>query len=97
MQELILNCHLQPNAKQTQWVGRHDQAIKIRLQAPAVEGKANQALIRFLADEFGVRKKQISIISGEISRQKRVKIQQPKCLPIAVERFLEDIKNEYAN
>lgn len=97
MQELILNCHLQPNAKQTQWVGRHDQAIKIRLQAPAVEGKANQALIRFLADEFGVRKNQISIISGEISRQKRVKIHQPKQLPDAVVAFLEDIKNDSAN
>lgn len=92
MESLILNCHLQPNAKNTQWVGRHGESIKIRLQAPAVEGKANKALVEFLAKEFEVRKNQVSIISGEISRQKRVEITQPKNIPEQVTSFLQEAK-----
>ncbi len=93
MLDIILTCHLQPNASRTQWVGRHDNALKIRLQAPAVEGKANKALIAFFAEEFAVRKKQIQIISGEQSRHKRIKIIQPKQIPKQVAEFLQEFNH----
>lgn len=88
-------CQLQANASRTEWVGKQDNALKIRLQAPAVEGKANKALIAFFAKEFGVRKNQVCILTGELSRHKRVKIEQPKKIPEKVAEFLQD--TEYAH
>lgn len=79
--DLILTCHLQPKASKTEAVGRHGDALKIRIKAPPVEGKANLELIRFLAKAFAVHKRDIKIISGELSRHKRVKITTPKVIP----------------
>jgi uncharacterized protein (TIGR00251 family) len=50
------------------------EAYKIRLRAPAVEGKANEALVRFLSLHFGVKRSQIEIIKGLKSRIKTVNI-----------------------
>lgn len=49
--------------------------MKLRLAAPAVEGKANEALVEFLAGYFGVPKRNVRIVSGLKSRQKRVMIE----------------------
>jgi uncharacterized protein (TIGR00251 family) len=54
--------------------GPHGDSLKIRLMAPAVEGKANEALAAFLAGAFGVAKRDVRIVSGERSREKRVEI-----------------------
>ena len=51
--------------------------IKIRLAAPPVDGKANEALVEFLAGEYGVPKRNVTIESGLSSRQKRVSIWRP--------------------
>lgn len=88
-------CQLQANASRTEWVGKQGNALKVRLKAPAVEGKANKALIAFFAKEFGVRKNQVCILTGELSRHKRVKIEQPKQIPEKVVEFLQDIKYAY--
>lgn len=80
-EDLILTCHLQPNAKQSAFAGLHGEALKIRIQAPAVDGKANAALIQFLAKAFGVVRAQIIIEQGELNRHKRVRILAPKILP----------------
>ena len=61
--------------------GLHGERLKIRLTAPPVEGKANAYLMAFLAKAFGVSKSQVSLISGELNRQKRVRINAPKKLP----------------
>ncbi len=55
-------------------VEKFDDGLKVRLTAPAAEGKANKALIKILAAHFGVKKSQIKIISGKKSRNKLVKI-----------------------
>lgn len=55
--------------------------LKIRLTAPPVDGKANAHLLAFLASAFAVSKSQVSLESGQQSRQKRVRIQQPQRLP----------------
>lgn len=61
-----------PNASVNAIVGWHNSFVKIRLQAPPLDGKANKALIRFLSKASGISKNQISIVRGETSRQKWV-------------------------
>ena len=81
---LILSCHLQPKASKDEISGLHGDSVKIRITAPPIEGRANTHLIRFLAKTFGVPKRAVSIISGELGRQKRVRIEQPTQLPTSV-------------
>ena len=73
----MLELHVQPGAKRTEFAGKHGERLKIRLAAPAREGRANEALIDFLADYYRVPKKNVRIASGERSRAKRVVIEQP--------------------
>ena len=65
---------MQPGARVSEFAGRHGDRIKVRLAARAVDGKANQALIEFLAAHYGVAKRDVRIIAGLKSRQKRVVI-----------------------
>ncbi|WP_252271871.1 DUF167 domain-containing protein [Pseudomonas subflava] len=80
-EDLLLNCHLQPKASRDEFAGLHGERLKIRLTAPPVEGKANAQLQAFLAGAFGVAKSQVSLESGELNRQKRVRIRAPRTLP----------------
>ena len=64
--------HIQPGAKREGVTGLFGTALKIALNAPPVDGKANAALLRFLADRLGVPKKNIELCSGASSRDKRV-------------------------
>jgi uncharacterized protein (TIGR00251 family) len=64
--------HIQPGAKREGVAGLFGTSLKIALNAPPVDGKANAALIRFLADRLNVPKKNIEICSGASSRDKRV-------------------------
>lgn len=79
--DLILDCHLQPKASRDEFAGLHGERLKIRLTAPPVEGKANAHLTAFLGKAFGVAKSQVSLESGELNRQKRVRIKRPQTLP----------------
>lgn len=71
---MILELHVQPGASRTEFAGKHGERLKVRLQARAVDGKANDALIEFLAGHFGVPRRNVRIVSGLKSRQKRVQI-----------------------
>jgi hypothetical protein len=71
---LVLMLHVQPGAKTTAFVGRHGDAMKVRLAAPPVDGKANAALCAFVAEFCGVAKSAVSLLSGESSRAKRVRV-----------------------
>jgi len=70
-----LRIHCQPRASKTEIVGRHGDAIKVRLAAPPVDGEANLELCQFLARYFGVLRQNVQILSGKGARQKRVLIQ----------------------
>lgn len=83
-EDLILRCHLQPKASRDEISGLHGDSVKIRIAAPPIEGRANTALIKFLAKAFGVAKRDITIISGELGREKRVRIHAPAKLPDAL-------------
>ena len=69
-----LLCHVVPNAKQDMIAGQYGSAIKIKLRAPAVEGKANAALRRFLAEKLQIAVRDILLEHGEKSRNKIVRI-----------------------
>jgi uncharacterized protein (TIGR00251 family) len=71
---VVLTLHIQPGAKRTESAGLHGDALKIRLAAPPVDGKANEALIAFLAKTLGVPKSHVELVSGQTSRAKRVRI-----------------------
>lgn len=72
--DVILSLHIQPGAKKTEIAGRHGDALKIRLAAPPVDGKANEALIAFIAAKVGVGRTAVELASGQASRSKRVRI-----------------------
>lgn len=65
-----LTLHIQPGAKKTEVTGLHGDALKIRLAAPPVDGKANAALIEFVAGRLGLAKSAVSLKSGQTSRRK---------------------------
>jgi uncharacterized protein (TIGR00251 family) len=90
--DLVLRIHVQPGAKKTEAAGRHGDALKLRLAAPPAEGKANLALIAFLADAFGVPRRRVTLLSGEKSREKRVRIEAPVRRPDL--EWLRDAKDE---
>jgi uncharacterized protein (TIGR00251 family) len=71
---VVLSLHIQPGARRTETAGLHGEALKIRLAAPPVDGKANEALIAYLAKALGVPKANVELISGQTSRAKRVRI-----------------------
>jgi uncharacterized protein (TIGR00251 family) len=67
--------HVQPRAKRSEVAGRHGDAIKVRLQAPPVDGAANEELVRFLAETLGVPRRAVTIVTGLTSRRKTVEIE----------------------
>lgn len=79
--------HVQPRARRTEIVGFHGEAIKLRLQALPVDGAANQALVRFLADRLGTPAAQVRLIAGHTTRRKVVVIAGAS--PEEVRRALE--------
>lgn len=69
-----LTLHVQPGAKTSSVSGTHGDALKIKLAAPPVDGKANAALIAFVADRLGVAKSAVRLKSGQTSRHKILEI-----------------------
>lgn len=78
---LVLTLHVQPGASRTEAAGLHGDALKVRLAAPPIEGRANAALVRYLADEFGVAVRNVTIERGGTSRRKVVRISAPRKQP----------------
>jgi uncharacterized protein (TIGR00251 family) len=83
--DVLLMLHVQPGAKRTEVVGVHGESaqarLKIRLAASPVDGKANAELLRFLAAAFGVALRAVTLVRGETSRQKTVKVTRPALRP----------------
>jgi len=70
-----IRIHVQPRASTTEVSGLHGGAIKIRLQAAPVDGGANEALIRFLADRLDVARGAVTLESGHTGRAKLVRVE----------------------
>lgn len=78
---LFLNVKVQPRASSDELAEILGDSLKVRITAPPVDGAANKHLIAFLAKVFKVSKSQITLISGETGRDKRLKIHAPKQWP----------------
>ena len=85
-QDLELSLRIQPRAPRDDFVGVDPSGdyYRVRIQAPPVDGKGNQALIRFIARAFGVAPSHITLLSGDHARYKRLRITAPKQLPLPV-------------
>ncbi len=77
----LLQVHAQPGAKTSNVAGMHGEALKIRIAAPPVDGKANAALIAFVAAQLGVAKRLVTVEKGESSREKLLRIADPGADP----------------
>ena len=78
---LTLTLHIQPGAKRTDVAGLHGEALKIRLAAPPIEGRANEALLKFIAEAFGVPLRQVELKQGGQSRHKVVAVTGSNVVP----------------
>lgn len=89
---LYLMVHVQPRASKNEICGVHDGALKVRLTSPPVEGAANEMLIKFFAKVLGLSKSSITLLSGEHSRHKRIRIDsdEPADLRSAIEALWSD-------
>jgi uncharacterized protein len=70
-----LNIQVMPNARKSEVVGVFDGQLKIRLQAQPIDGKANDALIRYLSDALHVPKSAVRITHGHTGKRKMIQIQ----------------------
>ena len=78
---ITLTLHIQPGAKRSEIVGLHGDALKIKLAAPPLEGRANEALLKFIAELFDVPLRNVALKQGEQSRRKVVVITGSSVLP----------------
>jgi uncharacterized protein (TIGR00251 family) len=65
----------QPRASRTEVAGLHGESLRIRIASPPVDGAANEALIRFLAERLGVARRRVTLLRGESSRDKTVDVE----------------------
>ncbi|MGB7542421.1 MAG: DUF167 family protein [Burkholderiales bacterium] len=77
----LLAIHAQPGAKKSEVAGIHGDALKVRIAAPPVEGRANAALAAFIAAALEVPKKSVTVVKGDSSRRKTVLIAAPQADP----------------
>ncbi|HXI35196.1 MAG TPA: DUF167 domain-containing protein [Gemmatimonadales bacterium] len=66
--------HVVPRAKRTEVVGRHGDAVKIKLKAPPVDGAANAELVRFVAEQLDIPRSAVTITAGHTARRKTLEI-----------------------
>lgn len=78
---LTLTLHIQPGAKRSEVAGLHGDALKIRLAAPPIEGRANEALLKFVADLCGVPVREVELKQGAQSRHKVVAVTGSRVTP----------------
>jgi uncharacterized protein (TIGR00251 family) len=69
-----VSVHVQPRASRSEIIGQHGAALKVRLQAPPVDGAANEALVQLLSDSLGVSRRSVRVVAGAASRTKTVEV-----------------------
>lgn len=74
MPDSLLKLHVTPRGSRSEITGWRDDTLCVKITAPPVEGAANAAIVKFVAESLGVRKSQVELVSGERSREKTVRI-----------------------
>ena len=77
-----------PASSRNEIVGIYDDTLKVKVKAPAVEGAANKELVKFLAKQFKVPKSEVTFVSGETSKRKRIRFPESDQL----KAFIEEMK-----
>lgn len=77
-----------PNAKKTEVIGVLADALKLKLQAQPIEGKANEALVKYLAAALAVPRSAVTITHGQTNKRKLIEVASATLTPEAVERLL---------
>lgn len=86
--EIVLRLHVQPGAGRAAVVGRHGDALRVKVAPPPMDGRANAAVLAFVAELFEVPSAKVELASGERSRDKRVRVRG--IAPDAAERTLDE-------
>ena len=82
---LILNLQIQPRSSRDEFAGPYgEDSYKVRITAPPVDGKANKHLCKFIAKAFGVANSNVTLLSGETGRKKRLQVVSPQKFPLPV-------------
>lgn len=87
--DVIITLYVIPNAPKNEIVGEYNQALKVKIHAPPVEGKANDEILRFFSKFLNVSKSQIQILKGDKSKLKKILISN-----MNIEKLKELIKNK---
>jgi len=72
--DLVLEVRVQPRASRSEIAGRHGERLKVRLRAPPVDGRANEALVELVAAAFGIPRARVTLEHGHTSRDKRLRL-----------------------
>ncbi len=78
-----------PASSKNEFAGIYDDALKVKIKAPAVEGAANKELIKFLSKRFKIPKSEITFVSGETSKRKRIRLPKSEKLIECIEEMRE--------
>lgn len=84
----LLEVRVQPRASKTEFAGLLGDRLRVRLQAPPVDGKANASLIEFVADAFGVARSSVALEKGLTGRDKRLRVRNATAVPAALQPFV---------
>jgi uncharacterized protein (TIGR00251 family) len=82
----LLSIHAQPGAKRTAVAGLHGDALKVRVAAPPIEGRANDELVALIAEVLGVPRKCVTVVKGATSRRKTVSVAVSQANPAVLLR-----------
>lgn len=74
MPDCILKLHVTPRGSRNEITGWRDDILCVKITAPPVEGAANAAIVKFIADSLKIRKSQVDLVSGDKSREKVLRI-----------------------
>lgn len=85
----MLRCVINANSAANEVIGVHSNYLKVKIAAAAVDGSANKALQKFLADQFEVSVSQVKIMRGLKSKKKLISIQQPIIVPLSIAKLIK--------
>ncbi len=86
--DLLLDVRVQPRAARNELAGVHGERLRVRVQAPPVDGKANAALVEFVAEAFGVPRGRVTLEQGLTGRDKRLRLHDAPPVPPALQALV---------
>jgi len=86
--DLLMDVRVQPRASRSEFAGRHGERLRVRLNAPPVDGRANAALVEFIAAAFGLPRARVVIEHGRAGRDKRLRLRGVPPLPPELEALI---------